>query len=58
MEESRFCVDVIVRNYVSTFKICNVVSSGISLTEEQWSAFKKSVPAIDTAVKKMQSRIM
>ncbi|KAL1364111.1 hypothetical protein HN51_012275 [Arachis hypogaea] len=30
-------------------------SKGISLTEEQWSAFKKNVPAIEKAIKKMQS---
>ncbi|KAL9434611.1 hypothetical protein AB3S75_029290 [Citrus x aurantiifolia] len=33
-------------------------AKGISLTEEQWSALRKNVSAIDTAVKKMQSRIM
>lgn len=58
MKKPRFCVDAIVCNYVSTFNTCNVVSSGISLTEEQWSALRKNVSAIDTAVKKMQSRIM
>ncbi|KAL2342659.1 hypothetical protein Fmac_003944 [Flemingia macrophylla] len=31
-------------------------SKGISLTEEQWSAFKKNVPAIEKAIKKMESR--
>ncbi|MED6145881.1 hypothetical protein PIB30_029366 [Stylosanthes scabra] len=31
-------------------------SKGISLTEEQWSAFKKNVPAIENAIKKMESR--
>ncbi|KAH1049274.1 hypothetical protein GLYMA_08G024200v4 [Glycine max] len=30
-------------------------SKGISLTEEQWSAFKKNVPAIEKAIKKMES---
>ncbi|CAJ1937235.1 unnamed protein product [Sphenostylis stenocarpa] len=31
-------------------------SKGISLTEEQWSAFKKNLPAIEKAIKKMESR--
>ncbi|TKY60741.1 RNA polymerase II transcriptional coactivator KELP [Spatholobus suberectus] len=31
-------------------------SKGISLTEEQWLAFKKNVPAIEKAIKKMESR--
>ncbi|KAK7358507.1 hypothetical protein VNO77_00436 [Canavalia gladiata] len=31
-------------------------SKGISLTEEQWSAFKKNVPAIEKAIKRMESR--
>ncbi|XP_061350936.1 RNA polymerase II transcriptional coactivator KELP [Gastrolobium bilobum] len=31
-------------------------SKGISLTEEQWSAFKKNMPAIEKAIKKMESR--
>ncbi|KAG4391615.1 hypothetical protein JHK82_013649 [Glycine max] len=30
-------------------------SKGISLTEEQWSTFKKNVPAIEKAIKKMES---
>lgn len=33
------------------------VSSGISLTEEQWSTFKKNVPAIEKAIKKMESQM-
>ncbi|XP_040987595.1 RNA polymerase II transcriptional coactivator KELP-like [Juglans microcarpa x Juglans regia] len=33
-------------------------SKGISLTEEQWSAFKKNVPDIEKAIRKMESRIM
>ncbi|XP_027342830.1 RNA polymerase II transcriptional coactivator KELP isoform X2 [Abrus precatorius] len=33
-------------------------SKGISLTEEQWSSFKKNVPAIEKAIKKMESRNM
>ncbi|XP_031280930.1 RNA polymerase II transcriptional coactivator KELP [Pistacia vera] len=33
-------------------------AKGMSLTEEQWSVFKKNVPAIEKAVKKMESRIM
>ncbi|KAJ7952162.1 RNA polymerase II transcriptional coactivator KELP-like [Quillaja saponaria] len=33
-------------------------SKGISLTEEQWSVFKKNLPAIEEAIKKMKSRIM
>ncbi|CAN6816853.1 hypothetical protein Bca4012_003136 [Brassica carinata] len=32
-------------------------SKGISLTDEQWSTFKKNIPAIEDAVKKMESRI-
>ncbi|XP_004298922.1 PREDICTED: RNA polymerase II transcriptional coactivator KELP [Fragaria vesca subsp. vesca] len=32
-------------------------SKGISLTEEQWSVFKKNVPAIEKAIQKMESRI-
>jgi len=32
-------------------------SKGISLTEEQWLAFKKNVPAIEKAIEKMESRI-
>ncbi|ESW32178.1 hypothetical protein PHAVU_002G300000 [Phaseolus vulgaris] len=31
-------------------------SKGISLTEEQWSAFKKNLPAIEKAISKMESR--
>ncbi|KAG2680836.1 hypothetical protein I3760_11G116700 [Carya illinoinensis] len=31
-------------------------SKGISLTEEQWSAFKKNVPDIEKAIRKMESR--
>ncbi|KAK7369799.1 hypothetical protein VNO80_11844 [Phaseolus coccineus] len=31
-------------------------SKGISLTEEQWSAFKKNLPAIEKAINKMESR--
>lgn len=30
--------------------------SGISLTEEQWSIFKNNLPAIEKAIKKMESR--
>ncbi|CBI34506.3 unnamed protein product, partial [Vitis vinifera] len=33
-------------------------SKGISLTAEQWSAFKKNVPAIEEAIQKMESRLM
>ncbi|KAH1259580.1 RNA polymerase II transcriptional coactivator KELP [Glycine max] len=32
-------------------------SKGISLSSEQWSTFKKSVPAIEEAIKKMEERI-
>ncbi|XP_050377976.1 RNA polymerase II transcriptional coactivator KELP [Argentina anserina] len=32
-------------------------SKGISSTEEQWSVFKKNVPAIEKSVQKMESRI-
>ncbi|KAH9621010.1 hypothetical protein KSS87_004547 [Heliosperma pusillum] len=32
-------------------------SKGISLTAEQWSSFKKNVPAIDEAIKKMEDRL-
>ncbi|CAF1702314.1 hypothetical protein HID58_052863 [Brassica napus] len=32
-------------------------SKGISLTDEQWSTFKKNIPAIEDVVKKMESRI-
>ncbi|KAL5052818.1 hypothetical protein RYX36_033500 [Vicia faba] len=32
-------------------------SKGISLTGEQWSTFKKSVPAIEEAIQKMESRV-
>ncbi|XP_058736019.1 RNA polymerase II transcriptional coactivator KELP [Vicia villosa] len=32
-------------------------SKGISLTGEQWSTFKKSVPAIEKAIQKMKSRV-
>lgn len=35
-----------------------IFPSGISLTEEQWSVFKKNVPDIEKAIKNMQSRIM
>ncbi|QCD85142.1 RNA polymerase II transcriptional coactivator KELP [Vigna unguiculata] len=31
-------------------------SKGISLSEEQWFAFKKNLPAIEKAIKKMESR--
>jgi len=37
--------------------IPSFVSSGISLTEEQWSTFKKNVPAIEKAIKKMESQM-
>lgn len=38
--------------------ICiDVILSGISLPTEQWATFKKSVPAIEEAVKKMESKI-
>ncbi|PON34220.1 RNA polymerase II transcriptional coactivator KELP [Parasponia andersonii] len=33
-------------------------AKGISLTEEQWSTFKQNVPAIEKAIRKMESRIM
>ncbi|KAF3448729.1 hypothetical protein FNV43_RR09442 [Rhamnella rubrinervis] len=33
-------------------------SKGISLTEEQWSTFKKNAPAIEKAVRKMESQGM
>ncbi|KAK6935541.1 DEK, C-terminal [Dillenia turbinata] len=33
-------------------------SKGISLTAEQWDAFKKNVPAIEKAIGKMESRLM
>ncbi|XVE58090.1 hypothetical protein DITRI_Ditri04bG0142500 [Diplodiscus trichospermus] len=33
-------------------------SKGISLTEEQWSAFKKNMPNIEKAVRKMESQTM
>ncbi|KAL1191868.1 RNA polymerase II transcriptional coactivator KELP [Cardamine amara subsp. amara] len=32
-------------------------SKGISLTDEQWSTFKKNIPAIEKAVKKMESHV-
>jgi hypothetical protein len=32
-------------------------SKGISLTTEQWSIFSKNVPAIEKAVRKMESRL-
>ncbi|KAF7149984.1 hypothetical protein RHSIM_Rhsim02G0246500 [Rhododendron simsii] len=32
-------------------------SKGISLTTEQWSSFKKNVPAIEKAIRKMESRL-
>ncbi|KAK3024193.1 hypothetical protein RJ639_043770 [Escallonia herrerae] len=32
-------------------------SKGISLTAEQWSSFSKSVPAIEKAIRKMESRL-
>ncbi|CAN8246543.1 unnamed protein product [Cochlearia groenlandica] len=32
-------------------------SKGISLTNEQWSTFKKNIPAIEQAVKEMESRV-
>ncbi|KAK7318086.1 hypothetical protein RJT34_02784 [Clitoria ternatea] len=32
-------------------------SKGISLNEEQWSVFKKNVPAIEKAIKEMESRL-
>lgn len=33
------------------------ISSGISLTEEQWANFKKNVPAIEKAITKMESQV-
>ncbi|GAA0168776.1 general transcription factor [Lithospermum erythrorhizon] len=32
-------------------------AKGISLTSEQWGAFKKNVPAIEKAIEKMESRL-
>ncbi|KAM7525897.1 hypothetical protein LguiA_015799 [Lonicera macranthoides] len=32
-------------------------SKGISLTAEQWSTFSKNVPAIEKAIRKMESRL-
>ncbi|KAJ4952579.1 hypothetical protein NE237_029411 [Protea cynaroides] len=32
-------------------------SKGISLTAEQWSAFRSAVPAIEEAIEKMESRL-
>ncbi|KAI7990061.1 RNA polymerase II transcriptional coactivator KELP [Camellia lanceoleosa] len=32
-------------------------AKGISLTAEQWSIFKKNVPAIEKAIQKMESRL-
>ncbi|XP_052210480.1 RNA polymerase II transcriptional coactivator KELP [Diospyros lotus] len=32
-------------------------SKGISLTAEQWASFKKNIPAIEKAIKKMESRL-
>ncbi|XP_058100470.1 RNA polymerase II transcriptional coactivator KELP [Magnolia sinica] len=32
-------------------------AKGISLTAEQWTAFSKSVPAIEEAIKKLESRL-
>lgn len=32
-------------------------SKGISLTAEQWASFSKNVPAIEKAIKKMESRL-
>ncbi|XAR55150.1 hypothetical protein NMG60_11030562 [Bertholletia excelsa] len=32
-------------------------AKGISLTAEQWSSFKKNVPAIEKAIRKMESRL-
>ncbi|KAL9242940.1 hypothetical protein vseg_016895 [Gypsophila vaccaria] len=32
-------------------------SKGISLTSEQWSSFKKNVPAIEQAIKKMEDSL-
>ncbi|XP_057966806.1 RNA polymerase II transcriptional coactivator KELP [Malania oleifera] len=33
-------------------------SKGISLTAEQWTTFKKNVPAIEEAIRKMEARLM
>ncbi|RAL53455.1 hypothetical protein DM860_007127 [Cuscuta australis] len=32
-------------------------TKGISLTAEQWACFKKNIPAIEEAIKKMESRL-
>ncbi|XP_010529645.1 PREDICTED: RNA polymerase II transcriptional coactivator KELP [Tarenaya hassleriana] len=32
-------------------------SKGISLTGDQWSAFEENIPAIEKAIKKMESRV-
>lgn len=32
-------------------------SKGISLTTDQWAAFRKAVPAIEAAIKKLESRL-
>ncbi|KAB5573448.1 hypothetical protein DKX38_000642 [Salix brachista] len=46
------CVNVCV--FCSTFS-CSLLP-GISLNEEQWSALRKNIPAIEKAVKDMQDR--
>ncbi|GLT90748.1 hypothetical protein SLE2022_086660 [Rubroshorea leprosula] len=33
-------------------------SKGISMTEEQWSAFRKNIPNIEKAIEKMKARTM
>ncbi|KAF8380032.1 hypothetical protein HHK36_027502 [Tetracentron sinense] len=43
-------------NTKKTFACC-ILSTGISLTAEQWSAFRNNVPAIEEAIRKMESRL-
>ncbi|KAI4364958.1 hypothetical protein MLD38_020990 [Melastoma candidum] len=55
MQEFRGRKLVSIREYYSKGGKDLPTSKGISLTEEQWSALSKNLPAIQNAIKKMES---
>ncbi|KAH7841227.1 hypothetical protein Vadar_027326 [Vaccinium darrowii] len=57
MQEFRGKTLVSIREYYSKDGKDLPSSKGISLTAEQWSSFKKNVPAIEKAIRKMESRL-
>lgn len=60
--ESRVGIKVILKLLYSSIKYLRTKSlichtAGISLTAEQWASFSKNVPAIEKAIRKMESRL-